>query len=107
MYAQTTAYFIQAYCAVNFVDSSRMESVVAEGRLIDAFDHNGYGSHKYIPTQKLNEHLKLPQGAGVYGYWFFSDGSYLLRTCPGPVAFWAGKEEDLPEFCKPIRKEKI
>lgn len=107
MYAKTAAYYLQAYCELTFTDSKRMESTMATGSMIDCFDHLGYGSHKYIPADKLTEQLNMPKGAGVYGYWEFADHSYLLLTCPGPVAFWSGKVEDLPEFCKPLRKEKI
>ena len=107
MYAKTATYFIQAYCVVNFVNPTRMESVVADGILMHVFDYSSYGTHKYINSDDLTIQLGMTPGAGVYGYYLFPDGSFLLKTCPGPVAFWSGKGEDKPEFCKPIRKEKI
>jgi len=50
------------------------------------------GSHKYIPTERLNGQLGLRQGAGVYGYRKYADGSYLLLTCDNGLAHWDGTE---------------
>lgn len=105
MYANTAAQYIKAWCAATFNDADRMESTMANGGMIDAFDHVGGGSHKYIPVEKLNEDLGLRQGAGVFNYWKMKDGSYLLRTCDGPLAVWYGGEEKA--FWPKLRAEKI
>lgn len=94
MYAKTAAEYISAWCATNCKNPERIESTLANGDMIDVFDHVGGGSHKYIPADRLTEDLGMPKGAGVYGYWRMQDGSYLLRTCPGPLAYWSGKNED-------------
>lgn len=103
MYALVAAELIHAYCKVKFPpqegSSSKaygnyMATTVANGPLIDAFDHVGGGSHKYIPTTRLNADLSYPDGAGVFGYWKMKDGSYLLRTCEGPLAVWSGKDDE-------------
>lgn len=75
-----------------------MESTVCNGGLIDVFDHTGYGTHKYIPADRLTAELGMPEGAGVYGFWGMKDGSYLLLTCRGPLAYWSGKAEDKAEW---------
>lgn len=106
MYANTAAEYIKAWCAATFNDAARMESTMANGGMIDAFDHVGGGSYKYIPVEKLNQDLGLPNGAGVFNYWKMKDGSYLLRTCEGPLAVWSGKAEDAA-FWPKLRNEKI
>ena len=94
MYAKTASRMITAYCRALFdKDPDKMGSTMANGSLIDAFDHKGYGSHKYIPTERLNDDLGLPQDAGVYGFWTMKDDSYLLLTCTGELACWSGKDE--------------
>lgn len=68
------------------------------------------GSHKYIPTEDLNEALGLRQGGGVFGYYKFEDGSYVLMTCSNGLAVWDGTAAGKPEFWKasepvpPVRK---
>lgn len=98
MYAKIAATYIRAFCKASFKDSDSMESTVAIGEMIDVFDHNGGGTHKYIPADKLSADLEQPAGAGVYGYWVMKDGSYLLRTCCGRLAYWSGKAEDKAAF---------
>jgi hypothetical protein len=51
------------------------------------------GSHKYIPAERLNNDLGLPQGAGVYNYRKYVDGSYLLLTCRNGLAIWDGSDK--------------
>lgn len=98
MYAKIAARYISAYCREVFKedkeDPSEMETHMANGELIDVFDHSGGGTHKYIPADRLTEELGMPKGAGVFGYWKMADNSYLLRTCPGRLACWSGKDED-------------
>ena len=79
------------------------------------FETESSGTHKYIPTERLNTELGLPQGGGVYGYWKFKDrqrydgekyvdipesGGYVLLTCDNGLAVWAGGDNK-PEFVKP------
>lgn len=94
-YAQIAAQYIHAWCRATYTkDPDRMASAMANGEMIDVFDHIGYGTHKYIPAAKLSHDLELTEGSGVYGYWRMKDGSYLLLTCPGALAWWSGKDED-------------
>lgn len=55
------------------------------------------GSHKYIPVEKLNAALGVPDGAGVFGYRKYADGSYLLMTCNTGLAYWDGGDS-VPTF---------
>jgi hypothetical protein len=104
-YARVAAGYINAWCALKFVltngqgrDGASMASTMANGSMIDAFDHQGGGSHKYIPADRLTADLGEPAGAGVFGYWRMKDGSYLLRTCRGPLAWWSGGKEEHAEW---------
>lgn len=107
MYAKIAATYIGAFCRETFEkEPDRMQSTVANGSMIDVFDHKGYGTHKYIPADKLAQDLELPDEAGVYGYWLMGDGSYLLLTCPGLLAWWSGKDEDCAQWVEP-RKTKV
>lgn len=106
MYAHIAALYVRAHCKQTFNNSDGMESTVVTGGFLDVFDFKSFGSHKYIPTEKLNEDLGLPQGGGVFGYIIMADGSYLLRTCGGRLAYWSGKKEDAAQFPND-RKEKI
>lgn len=95
MYAKIAADYIHVWCRATFPERNEgMGSTMANGEMIDVFDHRGHGSHKYIPADKLTADLEEPVGAGVYGYWLMADGSYLLLTCKGPLAYWSGKAED-------------
>jgi len=109
-YAQIAAQYIHAWCRATYeTEPDRMASTMAIPGLMDVFNHTGYGTHKYIPADKLNHDLELAQGAGVYGYWHMNDGSYLLLTCPGALAWWTGKAEDEAQWhnlCDPERKIK-
>lgn len=97
MYAEIAADYIHAYCRMAWpkplnhqTDSAQMASTVANGAMMDVFDHEGGGSHKYIPADKLTRDLGMPLGAGVFSYWKMKDGSYLLRTCDGRLGYWEG-----------------
>ena len=104
MYAKIAATYIAAFCAETFdKDPERMESHMANGEMIDVFDHKGGGTHKYIPADRLSEELGMPKGAGVFSYWHMADGSYLLRTCPGRLAYWSGKDDEKAEW--PTKRE--
>lgn len=107
MYADVAARYIAIYCRELYgKDSEGMESHMANGSMIDVFDHKGHGSHKHIPADRLTQELGMPEGAGVYGYWLMADGSYLLLTCPGRLAFWSGKEGE-PAQWPPRRETKV
>lgn len=94
-YAKTAANYITGYCRFLFPDrADEMGSTMANGSLMDVFDHRGYGSHKYIPADRLTQELGMREGAGVYGYWAMSDDSYLLLTCAGTLAWWSGKTDE-------------
>lgn len=95
-YAEQAANYIHAYCRQiwpaekrlsHHSDSAQMASTMANGEMIDCFDHSGGGSHKYIPSERWTIDLGEKIGAGVYGYWKMKDGSYLLRTCNGRLAY--------------------
>lgn len=95
MYAETAAKMISAFCQITFLDNPEgMESIMTEGTMFDAFDYKTYGSHKYIPADRLSADLGLEPGAGVYGYWLMRDDSYLLKTTKGRLALWSGKPDD-------------
>src|SRR5687768_12598592 len=98
MYAKIAAEYISGWCVGVFNNPAEMESTVADGSMIDVFDHHGYGSHKYIPADRLTEELGMEKGAGVFGYWKMADGSYLLRTCEGRLAFWSGNDDEKAEW---------
>lgn len=98
-YAQIAAQYITAWCRATYrKDPDKMGSTMCSGTMIDAFDHTGYATHKYIPADALTEELGMPKGAGVYGTWCMKDGSYLLLTCPGDLAWWSGKDEDKAQW---------
>ena len=95
-YARVAAGQINAYCALKFPQKpedkrkmgSGMASTWTNGSVIDSYDHTGYGTHKYIAADEFTRQLGEPEGAGVYAYWGMKDGSLLLLTCRGPLA-WA------------------
>jgi hypothetical protein len=89
-YARIAASQINAYCRMKWPEKgyADMASTWANGSVIDAYDHVGGGSHKYIPADDFTKQLGEPIGAGVFSYWQMKDGSLLLRTCKGPLA-WA------------------
>lgn len=100
-YARTAAAHINAYCRMKWPDKlgRSKASELANWDTIDAYDHEGGGSHKYIDADWLTEKLGMEKGAGVFGYWLMKDGSVLLRTCRGPLAwvgpFVEGKEREI------------
>ena len=85
-YAKVAALSINLQARHIFNDVGRA-STLANGSIIDAFDHKGHGSHKYIDADRWTEDLGMEQGAGVYGFWIMKDGSYLLLTCKGRLAY--------------------
>lgn len=93
-YARTAAAQINAYCRLKWPEKgyANMASTWCNGSVIDAYDHTGHMTHKYFPSDKITEMLGEPIGAGTYGAWNMKDGSLLLRTCKGPLA-WAAKNE--------------
>jgi hypothetical protein len=110
MYAKIAAIYITAYCRETFaakMNPEDMGSHVANGIMMDVFDHLGYGTHKYIPADRLTEDLGEKKGAGVFSYWKLRDGSYLLRTCRGRLAYWSGKVEDKAEWAPDPRNPKV
>jgi hypothetical protein len=104
--ARIAGEYIHAYCRQKWPEKAgdastgpRMASTVANGSMIDVFDHRGGGSHKYIPADRLTQDLGEPLGAGVFSYWKMYDDSYLLRTCDGRLAHWDGTDEGKAEWC--------
>jgi hypothetical protein len=99
-YAKVASAMLNAWCRQKWPEDKNadMASTMGNGPLIDAFDHKGGGSHKYIPADKLTADLDQPQGAGVFGYWKMGDDSYLLRTSAGPLAWWSGNKEEKAEW---------
>jgi hypothetical protein len=99
--AKIAAEMLHAWARTKFEDlPAEMASTIANGEIIDVFDHQGGGSHKYIPADRLTQDLGEPLGAGVYGYWKMYDDSYLLRTCDGRLAYWDGTSDGKAEFAK-------
>lgn len=80
-YKMTT--LITAYCEQRWGDAL-MASTMSD-HFAEAGDGAGYGSHKYIPADDYTIALGEPLGAGVYGYWRYSDSSVMLLTCRGPL----------------------
>ncbi|QIG70735.1 hypothetical protein EVB91_184 [Rhizobium phage RHph_I1_18] len=107
MYAQIAAEYMHAWCRMKWPENgtdkiagTKMASTMCRGEMIDCFDIISSGTHKYIPANKLTADLERPQGAGVYAFFKFSDGSYLLMTCDGPLAYWAGEMTDKAEWAQ-------
>lgn len=105
--AQIAAMLVHAYCRQTWPeplrhqkDSAQMASTVLCGGFLDVFDFKSFGTHKYIPKDKLNADLGEPEGAGVFGYLRMHDDSYVLQTCDGRLATWSGKDEDKAEWTK-------
>lgn len=96
-YARVAASVTNAWCVLKF-DDVKMASTIFNGSYADAFDHTGYGTHKYIPADRLTRDLGEREGAGVYGFWHMKDGSYALLTCDGAMAWWSGKDEDAAQW---------
>lgn len=101
VYAQTAAEMINLWCTKKWPQDKvpgQMASTMANGDIIDAFDHVGHGTHKYIPADRLTTELGEPLGAGVFAYWKMKDESYLLLTCKGPLAWWTGLDSDKAQW---------
>lgn len=104
--AKIAAALIEAYCSARFpkYDSARgstMGSTVLTGNFLHVFDFQSAGSYLYIPADRLNDDLDLPHDdGGVFWYVKMHDGSYLLKTCDGPLAVWSGSMDDKAEFVK-------
>jgi hypothetical protein len=107
--AKIAALYVHAWCRQTFPPkddrdrSVNMASTVLTGGFLDVFDFKDHGTHKYIPTERLNSELGFEQGAGVYGYVKMHDGSYLLMTCDGPLATWSGVEGEVAELDLEVR----
>ena len=85
--AYTAAMAIAATCKAMWPDGHEtMQSNWAE-HMAAHFDGASYASHKYLPggLEESNAYLNLPSGAGLYGFWKFSDGTWLGLTCGGRV----------------------
>jgi len=94
-YAQVAAQYITAWCRATYTkDPDKMGSTMANGEMIDAFDHVGYDTHKYFPADRFTADLGEPSGAGVCGAWIMKDKSMLLLTCRGDLAWWSGKDDE-------------
>ena len=94
-YAQVAAQYITAWCRATYTkDPDKMGSTMANGGMIDAFDHSGYCTHKYIPADRFTTDLEEPIGGGVYAAWTMKDKSMLLLTCRGDLAWWSGKDDE-------------
>lgn len=93
-YAKCAVLMLNAYAKTIGVKAERIFSF----EMLDCFDFTQHGSHKYIPSDELNKMLGLPQGAGIYGYVKFGDGSYVLRLCGGELASWSGDLAETPEL---------
>lgn len=92
-YASKAAAYINAFARLQYpADPEAIAaSAIANGDYIDCFDRVGSGTHTYIPADRLTADLGEREGAGVFGYWLMQDGSCLLRTCRGPLAWWDGE----------------
>lgn len=104
MYAKIAGMYVKAHCATTFKDPAGMESTALRGGYVDVFDHKGFGTHKYIPADRLSDELGEPRGAGVYGSFLMGDGSHLLVTCKGPLACWSGKDDEKATWIPDLRK---
>lgn len=79
-------------------DGNKMASFVFDGKFSDVFDFKTFGTHKYIPTEKLNKDLGRPEGDGVFAYVKMYDDSLVLMTTSGLLAHWSGREADAAEW---------
>lgn len=101
--AQLACELIHAWCEKKWPgdgpsDGARMASTVFNLDVMDVFDHKSFGSYKYIPSERLTRDLGESAGAGIFNYVQLYDGSYVLKTCDGRLAWWSGKEEDRAEW---------
>lgn len=90
--AATAERFVTSMAAVTWPDDAVNMAPYVVDWLLPILEYRGSGTHKYIPTEALNQHFGLPQGAGVYSYVSFDDDSYLLRTCNDGVKVWDAKK---------------
>ena len=97
--AKLAVWFARVGARDKFPDDAEGMSKIVLGWLVSIGVDASYGTHKYIPTSWLNEQLGLPDGAGIYGFYRFDDGSYALLTCRNGVIAWNGSEGN-PEFDK-------
>jgi len=102
--AYRMATLITSYCEQRWGDAL-MSSTMAD-YFAEVGNGAGYGSHKYIPADEYTIALGEPLGAGVFGYWRYSDSSVMLLTCRGPLGIvdhngcrWA--ENPKPETIAP------
>jgi len=90
--AFSAAVLVSGWCAAKWGAANDMHSTMVES-FINAFKgYRGGGSHKYISElAEINSRLGLPDGAGVFWYHAFDDGSRLFLTCEGPLAILDGE----------------
>jgi hypothetical protein len=105
-YAKTAAEMLTLHAVACFGEAT-MGSTWAGSRAMDAFDHKGYSSSKYLPEDKLNADLGQPEGAGVFGSYLMGDGSRLLRTCNGRLAYWDGTDTGAAHWGTPPTAGKV
>lgn len=91
--ARMACLFVQAVAQRCFPDNAVQMEGPCVHWLVSIADVVDSGSHKYIPAARLSADLGCAEGAGVYGYIKFRDGSYLLKTCHHGVAVWEGGDE--------------
>jgi hypothetical protein len=90
MQAKSAALMIMEVCKNRFPkDSMGMEHYQLDS-MASCFNIVNSGTHKYIPTEQLNADLGIPNGAGVFAYYKFKDGSYILMTCNHGLCVWDG-----------------
>jgi hypothetical protein len=85
-YASTAALATNAYCEKKF-NNVGMASTWFNGGWADSFDHSGHMTHKHFDSDRMTKELGEPEGSGVYGGWGMKDGSILLLTCNGKLAY--------------------
>jgi hypothetical protein len=106
--AKVAGTYIAAHVRVTFAEklnengkhesSDYMAGYILGGSMIDVFDHTGHMTHKYFESDRMTAELGEPEGGGVYAAYGMQDGSLLLLTCKGPLAYWSGQTGDKAEW---------
>jgi len=88
---------ITSYCKVNFPDDWRGMTKTIGPDWAPRFEgFSGSGSHKYVTQlNEINARIGAKEGAGVYGYARYTDGSSLLFTCDEGI--WVIDERGLTQ----------